>query len=129
MVINTICLTQGLGKHIWDVDPTTIPQLVFLGNIAGSFGIVATAWSKTSFAITLLRLSHKKWMTAVIWFIIVSMNLILGVTAICFWVPCHPIAKQWNRELDGECWDPEVNNVLGIVSGGTSSSYLIYKDA
>ncbi len=51
-----------------------VNQLLLLINIAGSFSLTAAIWSKTSFALTLLRLTHG-WTKALVWYIIISMNI------------------------------------------------------
>ena len=47
----------GYGKHIWDMDTSVFPRLVLVSNVAGTFSILAALWSKTSFAMTVLRIS------------------------------------------------------------------------
>lgn len=77
-----------------------MPLLV---NISGTFAILATAWSKTSFAITLLRISTG-WIRALVWCIIASMNMLLGLSALFNWIQCTPFEKSWNPTVEGTCY-------------------------
>jgi len=73
----TYATTLGYGKHLWDLDMTDMEgaKKTFMAiNVAGTLSITAAIWSKTSFAITLLKLTHG-WLKATIWIIIISMNV------------------------------------------------------
>jgi hypothetical protein len=87
-----------------------------LGSVSASAAILAAVWSKTSFGMTLLRITDGK-MKPVIWVIIVSMNLLMGVHSLMPWIQCNPLSKTWNRDEVGECWDPQVSIVYGVVAG------------
>ncbi|KAK3335102.1 hypothetical protein B0T19DRAFT_6 [Cercophora scortea] len=99
--------TLGYGLHIWDFNLANMPKLVIYLNVAGTFSITAAAWSKTSFAITLLRLTHG-WHKWVVWFIIVSVNVTMGLSALFPWVSCTPVQKSWDSTVPGTCWDPSI---------------------
>ncbi|KAK4240614.1 hypothetical protein C8A03DRAFT_31321 [Achaetomium macrosporum] len=88
---------------------------------AGFFSVLAAAWSKTSFAVTLLRLSQG-WMKAVIWVIIITMNTIMGTAMLFMWIKCRPFAKIWDGSIEGWCIDPNKIVVLYQWSAGWSGS-------
>src|SRR3954447_10597928 len=90
----------GLGMHWEDMDYTKIPNINLLSYPAGFCTILGTAWSKTSFAITLLRLPISRWMKWFIWFIIITVNLVLGFTAATMFVSCWPVEKTWYSEIE-----------------------------
>jgi hypothetical protein len=56
-----------------------------VADAAGFFSILAALWSKTSFAITLARISEG-WILKTVWVIIVSTNLIMGASAVLVWI-------------------------------------------
>jgi hypothetical protein len=101
----TQAVKYGLGHH-WDQFPnySHIVDVNILSYAAGFCTTVATAWSKTSFAITLLRLSNNGWIRWLVWFIIVTVNLVLGFAAAIMWIQCWPVAKLWTPEMPGTCW-------------------------
>ncbi|AEO64952.1 uncharacterized protein THITE_2046138 [Thermothielavioides terrestris NRRL 8126] len=42
-----------------------------------------------------------KWL---IWFIIISVNIMLGVSAAIMWIRCCPVARLWIFDMEGTCW-------------------------
>jgi hypothetical protein len=115
----------GYGYHIWDIPPElilSVPDLLKVINLAGTFSLTAAIWSKTSFALTMLRLTQG-WMKVLVWFIIISMNIAMGLSALFIWVQCSPIEKSWNPFMDGgTCWPPYVLVHYNIFSAGIWSS-------
>lgn len=96
----------GYGQHIWDFHPKDLQTFLFMSNTGGFFSILAAMLSKTSFAMTVLRISDG-WTRRFIWFIIVSMNVILGFAAIDTYAQCSPAEKVWRPMLLGNCWPKE----------------------
>lgn len=94
-----------------------LPKMPFIAVFAGFFSVLSAAWSKTSFGLTLLRLCQG-WARWLIWFIIITVNLILGTAMLLMWVKCHPFAKIWDPELDGWCIDPNKIVLFYQVSAG-----------
>ncbi len=113
----------GYGKHTWDIFgqyPADIMNLGFrLLNVAGTFSVTAAIWSKTSFAVTLLRLTEteRHWKLA-LWFIIVSTNIAMGLSALFPWVSCTPVDKAWNMMTPGTCWPGYIIVYYNIFSAG-----------
>lgn len=111
----------GYGLHYWDFDVVNnMAPLLLLVNMAGTFSATAAIWSKTSFAITLLRLTHG-WMKWFLWFIIITMNIAMGLTALFPWVSCTPIKKSWEVFTPGTCWEPHVTVHYNIFSASYSA--------
>lgn len=91
--------------------------MILLINAAGSTTLTAAIWSKTSFALTLLRLTEG-WIKGLIWFIIVSMNIAMGLSALFNWIQCTPIDSTWNFQPDRVCWDPMIVPRYNMFSSG-----------
>ena len=98
----TVCTRYDLGKHGEFIKPENLSPLLFHSYVAGFFSILAAAWSKTSFAITLLGISDG-WTKRVVWFVLISVNLVLGFGAVLQWVQCWPVNKLWLGG-PGVCW-------------------------
>jgi hypothetical protein len=114
----------GYGLHIWDFDvQNNMAPLVVMMNVTGTFSVTAAIWSKTSFGITLLHLTDG-WAKKATWFIIVSMNIAMGLSALFPWVSCTPIHKAWDMYAVGTCWDPKVMVHYNIFSG----AYSVFMD-
>ncbi|KXX73068.1 hypothetical protein MMYC01_210263, partial [Madurella mycetomatis] len=93
----------GFGLHF---DQVPLENLITFGiqsNISGFTSVISVACSKTSFAITLLRLTDG-WMKWFIWGLLVLLNVTQYLSGLFFWVSCNPPAKTWNFMLPGECW-------------------------
>lgn len=70
--------------------------------------ILATSWSKTSFGISLLRISGRG-MKIFVWSVIVAVNLVFAFNGTLQWVQCWPVSKQWTEEMtEGRCLSPRV---------------------
>lgn len=120
----TYATTLGYGKHLWDLDltdyPSGVKQLIAI-NAGGSLSITAAIWSKTSFAITLLKLTHG-WLKSSIWVIIITMNIAMGASALFNWIHCTPVRKTWDPIIDGTCWDYSIVVNYNIFSAAYSAA-------
>lgn len=101
----SVLVHMGFGKHSWDI--TDWPTYLFWCNVTGVCSIIAAAWSKTAFAILLLHFSEG-WMRRLIWFIIASVNIFLGLSAVFTYAQCKPVSRLWDSTVPGECWSPNV---------------------
>ncbi|KAK4226423.1 hypothetical protein QBC38DRAFT_230850 [Podospora fimiseda] len=101
------CVTLDYGKHIYDMNPETITEMSFIAVFAGFFSVLAAALSKTSFALTLIRLSHG-WLKITICVIMVTVNIALGSALISMWTKCTPVRKIWDHGIEGSCVPGEV---------------------
>jgi hypothetical protein len=122
VLLSSALLTEGtkygIGLHFEDMDWTNTPTVAWISIAAGFSTLLGTTWSKTSFGLTLLRLSSSRWMTWLIWFIIISVNLVVGFAAAVMWIQCWPVAKLWNGDLPGSCWPAQVvQNYMTVASG------------
>ena len=113
----TACVALDYGKHGYDIRPENLPLMPFIAVFAGFFSVLSASWSKTSFALTLLRLSDR-WMRIMIWVIIITLNLIMGTAMLTMWVKCTPFAKIWDSKVEGTCIDPQKIIILYQWSAG-----------
>ena len=109
-----------LGRHSWDLAVGDPVRFTLLLSSRATVTMTAIVWTKTAFAVTLLRLTDGG-LKKLLWFIIISMNIAMGLTCLFFWIPCTPLEKAWRptRYLQtGSCWDPLVLQNYNIFSGG-----------
>ncbi|KAK1991413.1 hypothetical protein LX36DRAFT_735548 [Colletotrichum falcatum] len=85
-----------------NVDNISVLAIAGLASITCSF--VGQVWSKTAFAISLLRMCDG-WKRAFVWFAIISMNILFAFSAASFWIGCVPLAKRWDPFSEGTCYD------------------------
>jgi hypothetical protein len=89
-------------------------RLLYVGEL---FAILAVSISKTSFAVTLLRLTTNTWQRYLLWYIIASLNLIMGLCGLFTFIQCSPVDKLWNLSTPGTCWEPTVQIRYAIFAG------------
>ncbi|KAK6082556.1 integral membrane protein [Seiridium cupressi] len=110
-IILTVNVRAGFGKHQRDIATENLASIGMRGVMVGIFMVLATAWSKTSFALTLLRLVNG-WQKTALWVIIVTVNIFLTLSGFTNLLQCSPVDKVWQPYLPGTCWPSNVN--LGI---------------
>ncbi|KAL2268831.1 hypothetical protein VTJ83DRAFT_3677 [Remersonia thermophila] len=110
----------GFGLHTYEVPFENLVPFGIQSNISGFTSILAVACSKTSFGITLLRLSDG-WMKWFIIVLLVLLNLTHYTSSVFFWVSCNPPAKTWNPLLEGECWPTSVTVNYSLFVGACSA--------
>jgi hypothetical protein len=122
LLVSTAMLTEGtkagIGLHYLDMNLKYMPKMAWISYGAGFCATLATTWSKTSFGITLLRLSDG-WVKWLIWFIIITTNLVHGFSAAMMWIQCWPVAKLWTPSMEGTCWPNSVVQDYQTAANGT----------
>ena len=80
---DTACTTaaarKGLGQHVEAVaakDPQNLIDIALLADISEALAITACTLGKSAFAVTLLRIMVQRWIKWVIYFILLTMNLV-----------------------------------------------------
>ncbi|KAI3531146.1 hypothetical protein CSPX01_14363 [Colletotrichum filicis] len=82
---------------------------------------VALALSKTSFAVTMLRIASGK-LKVFIWFLIISMNAVLATSAVVAWkAACDRPSDSYEAVLPGSCWRVEDSVIMHMVSNAYSA--------
>lgn len=107
-----------MGKRHDDLNPNTMVPMykyLFLGEF---FTLLAIPVSKTSFTVTLLRITSKTWQRWFIYFVIVTVNIVYLLCGILLLVQCQPIEKNWNKKMPGKCWNSSYQDNYSIFAGG-----------
>ncbi len=113
----------GFGLRFYEVPLENLLPFGILSNISGFTSVLAVALSKTSFALTLLRLTDG-WMKWFIIALIVLLNTTHLVSVATFWLSCNPPAKTYNYMLPGECWPTSVTVNYSFFVGGNWANKL-----
>ena len=110
----------GIGKHFNDIEETSeLVTGVKYMYISETFGLFSVPLSKASFCVTLLRLTIVPWQRKLLWFILITINLMFWAAAVMTLVQCEPKEKLWNFALAGKCWDNRIVIYFCIFVGGT----------
>lgn len=107
----------GFGRYPCDIPPANLPTIFLEGAGIGSvFSILAIVWSKTSFALTIMRISQGK-LRAFVVGLAVAMNIAMMLQGVFVWAKCTPVERNWRPTLPGSCWDTKVSNGYAVFSG------------
>ncbi|KAK3495204.1 uncharacterized protein B0T23DRAFT_403968 [Neurospora hispaniola] len=120
--IVTIATSKGLGEHVQAIPEDNLPAIGLLGNFIGTLSILASVWSKTSFALTLLRLLSGRWTKDLLWLGVATIHVFLIVNALFMWIRCSPAAKTWDTYMEGTCWDNQVYPQYAMFAAGYSAA-------
>ncbi|KAI1412235.1 hypothetical protein F5Y13DRAFT_180305 [Hypoxylon sp. FL1857] len=112
-ILVSINVAAGLGKHDRDINPQVLGVINERTAIVSSLYAISSAWSKTSFAISLLRIATPR-LRIMIWFLTITMNIFMYVTAVLAYVMCRPVDKLLGPPGEGECWPPEIMLPIGM---------------
>lgn len=119
----SINISNGFGKPGLDINPIHRYEVGLGGLVVGTMVMVAPVLSKTSFILTLSRISGPK-LTIGLWVIAITMCVFQLVAIIVQWVQCTPLEKVWNPfGVDGHCWDYQINLGMSMGSAGTSEAF------
>ncbi|KAI0408372.1 hypothetical protein F4802DRAFT_409759 [Xylaria palmicola] len=99
----SIAISLGWGQQIYDLPVENFPYILVALYISGAFSILAAALSKSSFALTLLRISNG-WVRYVVWFAMITINIVMSLSIIFNFVQCTPVEKNFNVFIPGSCW-------------------------
>ncbi|PTU18197.1 hypothetical protein P175DRAFT_0443763 [Aspergillus ochraceoroseus IBT 24754] len=119
----------GLGRHVQVVaqNPKDLVNLARLSSISQTLAIMACAWGKTSFAVTLLRIVVKRWMTVLLCFIIITVNVINLLAALFVFVQCKDPRRNWDPSVKTKCWPTHVFTDYSLFVGGIAGAAAIVK--
>ncbi|KAJ5455956.1 uncharacterized protein N7458_004220 [Penicillium daleae] len=119
-----VASTIGLGRHVTVVaeNPNNLIDVAMLCDIGEALAIMACTLGKTSFAVTLLRIVVRRWMIIVLWFVIVTMNLVNVLAALFIFVQCKDPRHLWNSAIPSKCWPPDVFTNFCLFVGAYSGA-------
>jgi hypothetical protein len=82
--------------------------------LGSTLAVLGIAWSRTSFGITLLWLTHGRLQRFVV-AVFIAMNV--ARVFVIVWVKCDPVEKIWRRMVPGTCWNLRVSNGYAFFKG------------
>ncbi|KAK4154612.1 hypothetical protein C8A00DRAFT_42613 [Chaetomidium leptoderma] len=119
--LTTVLVTEfKLGRHSWDLEISNLSKFIIIISSRATLTITSMGWTKTAFAVTLLRLTTGK-TKIFVWFIIISLNITTAVSAAVPWIQCEQLEKNWDSSATGSCWAPGVGTKVWIGLGAYSA--------
>lgn len=122
-ILTTILVHDfGLGHHSYDLNITEPTRFFLTLDSRATVTITAISLTKVAFAVSLLRLTTEK-TKAFVWFLIITLNISMAVSAMVPWIQCKPINARWDFNVKGECWPLNVGTKIWVATGAQSSAY------
>jgi len=101
----TVAYRYGMGHHLSTLSHHNMVEAHRFLAVSYFFGTIGKPLSKTSFAVTLLRLISERWQKGVIVGIIVTTNVFLWISAVFVFTSCTPVQRIFDPKLPGKCLD------------------------
>ena len=114
-----------LGHHSYDIAITTasdVTHFTLTLDSRATATLTALSLTKVSFAVSLLRLTTEK-TKAFVWFLIITINISMCVSAMLPWIQCKPLNARWDPTVPGVCWPMQVGTKIWVATGAQSSLY------
>lgn len=112
-------IVLGVGMHIADVDPANLTMLHILNRVGATFAILACALTKTSWALTMIRIvrTTRDCMRVLVWCLLVSVNVFMDVGIILNFLQCDDTGLTGNPN-EMWCWTNVIAAEYNIFSAG-----------
>lgn len=94
----------GIGRHYWTLEQDRLIKAYLYIYIGQVIIIEGCSLSKTAFAFTLLRIVTKKSEKVLIWYIILSLNIVMLLCGVFEFVQCKNPAYGWDKSIKTQCW-------------------------
>ncbi|TLS26917.1 hypothetical protein PpBr36_03978 [Pyricularia pennisetigena] len=115
----SVIIADGFGLPGRYIDAEHSYRVGLGSLVAGTMLILATTGSKTSFVLTLVRISTGPPLTVALCVAAASMNLLHLATIVIQWAQCKPLEKAWRPVLSGSCLPSAVNIDMAMASTGS----------
>ncbi|KAH7386900.1 hypothetical protein DE146DRAFT_186479 [Phaeosphaeria sp. MPI-PUGE-AT-0046c] len=105
----------GFGKHTINIPVENLATIALGSSVVASISSFAATLSKISFGVTLLRLTTGplRWF---VWFLIITLFIIMIPSATLNWIQCSPREKAWDPSVEGVCWPASITINYGIFN-------------
>lgn len=115
----TVMVELGVGKHIYQIDPANFTMLHILNRVGATFAILGCALTKTSWALTMLRIvrSTRDCMRVLVWCLLVSVNVLMDVGVILNFMECDGTGLSMSPS-DIWCWTNLIAANYNVFSAG-----------
>ncbi|EFY86117.1 hypothetical protein MAC_07851 [Metarhizium acridum CQMa 102] len=119
----TVAADKGLGRHLEYVaqSPEDAMDVALLSFVSQPLVIMSCALGKTSFALTLIRVAAQHWVMVLLWFMIISMNILHMLISVCVFARCEDPRHLWNPAIPSNCWSAKAFDDLSLFIGSNVS--------
>lgn len=113
-------IKYGFGRHVWDLDTTTVvPKVIMFDYLTQTFGIAGGTLGRISFIVFIIGLLGTRRSHRVILWIIVGLQILTNsILIIILFVQCPGHASAiWNQNGKDICWDVRIQAYYGYYQG------------
>ncbi|KAG5984369.1 hypothetical protein E4U55_005044 [Claviceps digitariae] len=120
----TVAADKGLGRHLAYViqNPQNVIDVALLSFVSQPLVVMSCAFGKTSFALTLLRVAAQRWAIVLLWFIMISMNVLHIIISFFVFLRCEDPRHLWNPSIPSECWSATLFDDISLFIGSYSAA-------
>ena len=118
MALISIAVSWGFGRHLTSLNPTRSIQALKYESIQQPFHVMSSCFGRISFALFLVEIIQNFITRRRFLYLLMALQFAVnGITAIIIMVQCRPIQKLWNHKVEGDCWNPRVQEYYSFFQG------------
>ncbi|KAM0326237.1 hypothetical protein ACHAQA_006834 [Verticillium albo-atrum] len=122
-----VAIDNGNGRHIVVLSQTQQERVTFWTLVGFPMGILSFGIPKLAVVAVLTRImSPGRCHTIILWTMAGVCNVLLALNAVFLLGRCVPAASQWNFDMKGTCWDPQILVRYAIATGVFSAFVDLY---
>lgn len=124
----------GGFKHLGNIPPPEIPEVIKWNYIMQGVGITSFTPPKLAVGLLILRVIDRKsigWRHYSIWALMVFVFLLNALATIFTYVQCNPTEALWDRRLmaTAKCWNPNVQKNFSLFQACESNPSSLFEYA
>lgn len=118
MTLISIAVSWGFGRHLTSLDPTRSIQALKYDYIQQPFHVMSSCFGRISFALFLVEIVQKLITRRRFLYSLMALQFAVnGTTVIIITVQCRPVQALWNHKVEGDCWNPRVQEYFSYFQG------------
>ena len=111
-------VAHGFGHHAAALQKQDLARALMFENVAQPLLVMGLLVARVSITILLIRFfpTKKRLRSFLIWLTVI--NAISSIIPVTLPFTCHPIQKQWDESINGNCPNPEIQVGFAITKAG-----------
>lgn len=121
MALISIAVSWGFGRHLDSLEPTRSIQALKYDYIEQPFHVMSSCFGRISFALFLVEIIQINITRRRFLYSLMALQFAVnGSTAIIIMVQCRPVQALWNHKVEGDCWNPRVQEYYSFFQGSVN---------
>ena len=113
-------VSWGLGRHAYYLDAAQKVHSSRFSAVGQAFCITSLSFAKLAVAWNFQRLvegTGKRWAQFYLWISAGAAFIVNLITVIFLFAQCSPVGKNYNKNLPGHCWNPQIESKTVLAQG------------